>query len=117
MVIRQDSDVVMSVSTGLLLLLLVIHQTGAESALLSGLHAILVAQLENLLNQLLYLLHDGLVLLLVLLLAGLLWRLVARGEVGRLLLLLRLLRLLVPGVGNLVTAYRSTALLLLLSLA
>ena len=107
----------MSVSIGLLLLLLVIHQTGAESALLSGLHAILVAQLENLLNQLLYLLHDGLVLLLVLLLAGLLWLLVARGEVGRLLLLLLLLRLLVPGVGNLVTAYRSTALLLLLSLA
>ena len=107
----------MSVSTGLLLLLLVIHQTGAESALLSGLHAILVAQLENLLNQLLYLLHDGLVLLLVLLLAGLLWLLVARGKVGCLLLLLRLLWLLVPGVGNLVTAYRTTALLLLLSLA
>ena len=98
----------------LLLLLLVVHQAGAYTALLRNLHAILVAQLIDLLHQLLHLLHDSLLLLLILLLGGvlLLRLLVARGEV-RYLLLLRLLRSLVPGVGDIVTAYGTTAGLLL----
>ena len=61
-------------------------------------------QLVGLLYELLHLLHDGLVLLLILLLVGLLWLLVA-GRIVRhlLLLLLRLLRGLIPGVGDIVT--------------
>ena len=73
----------------------------------------------SLLNQLLYLLHDGLVLLLILLLGGvlLLWLLIAGREI-RSLLLLRLLRGLVPRVGNLVaTCGLSTTTGLLLCLA
>ena len=56
----------------LLLLLLVVHQAGTDAALLGDLYAILVAELVNLLNQLLHLLHDGLVLLLILLLGRIL---------------------------------------------
>ena len=98
---------VMGESLRLLLLLLVVHQAGTDAALLSHLYAVLVSQLVNLLNQLLHLLHDGLVLLLILLLGRvLLLLLVARGEVRSLLLrlLLRLLWGLVPGVRNIVTA-------------
>ena len=81
--------------------MLVVHQAGTEASCLGNSHAILVTQLVGLLNELLHLLHDGLVLLLILLLVGLLWLLVAR-RIIRHLLLLRLLRGLVPGVGDVV---------------
>ena len=89
----------------LLLFLLVVHQAGAVAAL-GELYAILVAQLVNLSHELLYLLHDGLVLLLILLLVGslLLLLLLVAGREVRSLLLLRLLRLLVPRVGDVFTA-------------
>ena len=86
----------------LLFLLLVVHQAGTETALLSNLHAILVTQLVGLLHELLHLLHDSLVLLLILLLGGLLRLLVAGRIVGR-LLLLRLLRGLIPRIGYFAT--------------
>ena len=96
----------MNGSVRLLLLLLVIHQAGAYTALLSNQHAILVSQLVNLLHELLHLLHDGLVLLLILLLCGvllLLRLLITWREVW--CLLLRLLRGLIPRIGNVVTTY------------
>ena len=99
----------------LLLFLLVVHQAGTETALLSNLHAILVAQFVGLLHELLHLLHDLLILLLILLLVGvlrlLLWLLIA----GRIVrgLLLWLLRSLIPRIRNLVIAHGATATLLL----
>ena len=101
----------------LLLLLLVIHQAGTVAASLCHSNAILVAQLVGLLHQLLHLLHDGLVLLLILLLVGhrlLLRLLVARGEVRN---LLGGLLVLGPRVRNLITTDRSSTTLLLLSLS
>ena len=86
--------------------------------MLGHLHAILVPQLIGLLNELLHLLHDGLVLLLVLLLGGvlLLWLLIA-GRIIRYLLLLRLLWGLIPGVRNFVPACSLSATCLLLGLS
>ena len=94
----------------------VVHQAGTHAALLGNLDAILVAELVDLLHQLLHLLHDGLVLLLILLLGGigLLLRLLVSGrEVGYLLLLLRRLLVLRPRIGDVVSANAaaSTALL------
>ena len=95
--------------------MLVVHQAGAHTALLSHLDAVLVTELVSLLDELLHLLHDGLILLLVLLLGRvLLLRLLVAGRIVRHLLLLRLLRCLVPWVGNLVTTGRPSATLLLL---
>ena len=98
--------------------MLVVHQAGAHAALLSYLDAVLVTELVSLLDELLHLLHDGLILLLVLLLGRvLLLRLLVAGRIVRHLLLLRLLRCLIPWVGNLVTTCGlSTATLLLLRL-
>ena len=92
----------------LLLLLLVVHQASAVAACLSHSHAILVTQLVGLLHELLHLLHDGLVLLLVLLLVGHL-RLLIAGRIVRHLLLLWLLWGLIPGIGYLVTSRGLTA--------
>lgn len=107
----------MDESNCLLFLLLVVHQAGTEASLLGNLHAILVTQLVGLLHELLHLLHDHLVLLLILLLvriSGLLLLLrlrIDRRKVG--CLLLGLLRLLVPRVGNIFTTrHLATALLL-----
>ncbi len=98
--------------------MLIIHQAGTVAASLCHLDAILVAQLVGLLHELLHLLHDHLVLLLILLLVGhLRLLLLVAGRIVRHLLLLGLLRGLIPGVGNLVTADSSTAALLLLSLS
>ena len=102
----------MNAGNGLLLLIL---ETGTVATRLGDLNTILVAQLVSLLYQLLHLLHDHLVLLLVLLLVGLLRLLVARREIG-LLLLLRLLRRLVPRIGNVFTANGASSASLLLSL-
>ncbi len=98
---------------------MLVHEASTIAASLCDSHAVLVAELIGLLHELLHLLHDHLILLLILLLVrhlrlllGLLiaWRVVW-------CLLLRLLRCLVPWVGNFTTTDCSSATLLLLSLA
>ena len=92
---------------------MLVHQASAITARLGNSYAILIAELVSLLHQLLHLLHDGLVLLLILLLVGHLrllllvaWRIVRH-------LLLRLLWLIIPRIGDFVTADGASALLLL----
>ena len=100
-------------------LFLLVLQAGAIATRLGNLNAILVSQLIGLLNQLLHLLHDSLILLLILLLVRRLLLLVARRIVWHLLLLLlllRLLRLIIPRIGDLI-ATDGTATLLLLGLS
>ena len=98
-----------------LFFLLLVHGAGTITARLNYLHTVLVAELIGLLNQLLHLLHDGLVLLLVLLLVGSSLLLIA-GRIVRHLLGLSLLLSIIPGVGDVVATDRAAATLLLLSL-
>ena len=85
---------------------MLIHEAGTVATSLCNSHAILVAQLIGLLHELLHLLHDHLVLLLILLLVRhlrLLLGLLVAGRKVWSLLLLRLLRGLVPRVGDVAT--------------
>ena len=82
---------------------MLVHEACTVAACLCHSHAILVAELIGLLHELLHLLHDHLVLLLILLLVRHLRLLLLIA--GRVVwcLLLRLLRCLIPWVGDVTT--------------